>query len=303
MAELGKLEVVDVRSAWAHEAHDFTVWMAEHLEEIGEVVGRELSLIDREVGVGTFSADILARDETTDGLVLIENQLAATDHTHLGQIMTYAAGLEARTIIWIAPVFREPHAAALRWLNEHMPEGFAFFAIQVKVVKIGDSSLAPLFEIIEKPNDWERILQNSAQKSTKASEHGTERYDFWTHFLERHPDSRSYGDATRLNVFWRLHKEWGLVVVLFFNKKRVGVYVRGGYGIPADETYAALQPYSETLEQLLGAPFGRPDQQSFFATRRHENTGDRALWDELSDWLNEIAERYESALTQIFQSE
>ena len=51
--------------------------------------------------VGSFSADILARNPVDDGVVLIENQLEASDHGHLGQIMTYLAGLQAQTMVWI----------------------------------------------------------------------------------------------------------------------------------------------------------------------------------------------------------
>ena len=60
-----------------------------------------------------FRADLLCRDTITDSYVLIENQLERTDHFHLGQLMTYAAGLETFNIIWVAQKFNEEHRAAI----------------------------------------------------------------------------------------------------------------------------------------------------------------------------------------------
>ncbi len=103
--ELGVLTDVDVRLAWAHEAHSFTPWLAQHLDALAVVIGIPLELEGREVSVETFYADILARNPQDGSLVLIENQLEATDHGHLGQIMTYLAGLEAETVVWVATSF------------------------------------------------------------------------------------------------------------------------------------------------------------------------------------------------------
>ena len=104
---LGTLEEVYIREAWNHEARSFTPWLAEHLDILGKEIGIPLELEGREVAVASFSADILARNPQNDSLILIENQLETTDHGHLGQIMTYLAGLEAHTVIWIAAAFRE----------------------------------------------------------------------------------------------------------------------------------------------------------------------------------------------------
>ncbi len=111
------------------------------------------------MSVGSFSADLLARNPLDGSLVLIENQLEQTDHNHLGQILTYLAGLEAQVIVWIASDFRDPHLSAIHWLNDHTVDPFAFFAVQVKAVRIGDSPIAPLFEVVAKPNGWDRKLQ------------------------------------------------------------------------------------------------------------------------------------------------
>ena len=60
-----------------------------------------------------------ARNPEDGSLVLIENQLEQTDHSCLGQILTYLLGLDAQFVVWIAREFREPHLSAIHWLNEH----------------------------------------------------------------------------------------------------------------------------------------------------------------------------------------
>ena len=156
MDEFGRLEPVDLRTAWKHEALNFTPWLTENLDRLSQAIGIEMSLEDTEVKIDRFSADILARNAQDDSLVLIENQLDWSDHTHLGQILTYLAGLQAQSVIWVASGFEEAHLSAIRWLNEHTAEPFAFFAVRVGVVRIGASPMAPVFEVIERPLEWDR---------------------------------------------------------------------------------------------------------------------------------------------------
>jgi len=63
--------------------------------------------------------DILAEEENTGKKIIIENQLEPTNHTHLGQIITYASGYDARVIVWVVKDVREEHRQAVDWLNEH----------------------------------------------------------------------------------------------------------------------------------------------------------------------------------------
>src|SRR6476646_1010509 len=116
---LGRLARVELRQAWISEPGDFTPWLAqpENIVLLSEAIGIELEVESQERSVGPFRADILCRDTTDRHFVLIENQLERTDHTHLGQLLTYAAGLDAVSIVWIAARFTEEHRAALDWLN------------------------------------------------------------------------------------------------------------------------------------------------------------------------------------------
>jgi Domain of unknown function (DUF4268) len=184
--QLGKLERVDLRLGWPHEAVDFTPWLAldENIAQLSEAIGIDLEVVDTEVGVGAFSADLHCKDTLTGQWVVIENQLEQTDHDHLGKSITYAAGLEASTIVWIAAELRDEHRAALDWLNEATGERYSFFGIELELFKIGSSALAPHFKIGSAPNDWTKF--GARNKTTPNKSSMTPRqalfYEYWTSF-------------------------------------------------------------------------------------------------------------------------
>lgn len=181
---LGRLQKVSLRTAWASESADFTPWLAqaENLAQLGEVIGMKLRLEAQEQPVGPFRADIVCTNIQDDSCVLIENQLEQTDHTHLGQLLTYAAGLESVTIIWIAETFREEHRAALDWLNESTPEHINFFGIEIKLFRIADSPVAPEFDLICKPNQWTQAISRAARPNSEQSQF---RYAYWSGFVQQ----------------------------------------------------------------------------------------------------------------------
>jgi hypothetical protein len=162
---LGRLERCDLKTVWAHEAFDFTPWLAQRdsLQLLGDTLGLDLEPEAIEEPVGPFRADILCRDVSADQRVIIENQLGRTDHGHLGQLMTYAAGLEAVTIIWIAASFTDEHRAALDWLNRISADSVRLFGLEVELWRIGSSPAAPRFSVVAKPNGWSRSVARAAR--------------------------------------------------------------------------------------------------------------------------------------------
>ena len=165
MPHLERLERVrDLRSVWPTEAADFTPWLASdaNIGLLSDALGVELEVVQAEAAVGPYRADIHCRDVLTEASVLVENQLEKTDHTHLGQLFTYAAGLDAVTVVWIAQRFTEEHRAALDWLNRITHADFRFFGIEVELWRIGDSALAPKFNLVAKPNDWAKTIRETA---------------------------------------------------------------------------------------------------------------------------------------------
>lgn len=183
--KLGKIRKIDLRDVWASESSDFTPWLAkeENIAMLGDAIGMDLEVESQEKSVGPFRADILAKDLATNHYVLIENQLELTNHNHLGQIMTYAAGLDAFSIVWIAKAFTEEHRAALDWLNRITDENINFFGIEVEVIQIGDSLPAPQFNVVAKPNDWTKSVKSSAS-SGELTETKVKQQEYWTEFRD-----------------------------------------------------------------------------------------------------------------------
>lgn len=183
-AKLGRLQRVELRECWDREDSDFTPWLAgeENIACLGEAIGLELEVVQEEASVGPFRADILCRNTASDELVIIENQLERTDHSHLGQTLTYAAGLDAVTIIWVAARFTEEHRAALDWLNRISHEDFRFFGIEIEVWKIGGSVPAPKFNIVAKPNDWSKTVKEAAGRPGTLTEGQKAQVEYWTEF-------------------------------------------------------------------------------------------------------------------------
>ena len=283
MVEFGELKEVSLRSAWPHEANNFTPWLAENLDKLSQVIGIPMELVGTEMSVEQFSADIVARDLSDYSLVLIENQLEWTDHTHLGQVLTYLAGTEAHTIIWIAREFANPHLSALRWLNEHTVDPYAFFAVRVKVVQIGDSALAPLFEVLERPNNWDKQIRVE-RESGELSDRQQLRQDFWAFYNQSHPGDlqRWFPGYRNSNVFINID---GLVVSLYLYSWGQGNYLSWERSRQDEETRRrhayVVDRFGEDRRGLTPA-----------YCKNREN------WGEMAGWFHDALERYRELITE-----
>lgn len=184
--KLGRLEPLSLREVWQNEAREFTPWLAdeENLRLLGDTLGIEMQLEAQEKDVGPYRADIVCKDTADDSWVLIENQLTVTNHTHLGQILTYAAGLNALTIIWIAERFTDEHRATIDWLNEIVSENVRFFGIEIEIWRIGDSNPAPKFNIVARPNEWTKGGGASRMLESELTDAKKLQLEFWRGFRE-----------------------------------------------------------------------------------------------------------------------
>lgn len=180
---LSKLNKVELRDVWGHEALDFTTWLAEkeNLDVLSEEIGVDIKLIKIEANVGKFSVDILAEEEASGRKIIIENQLEDTNHDHLGKIITYASGYDAEIIVWIVRDVRDEHQRAIEWLNEHTDENINFFLIKIELWQIEGSNPAPKFEIMVSPNEWAKAIKTSPNNG-ELTDTKLQQLEFWNKF-------------------------------------------------------------------------------------------------------------------------
>jgi Domain of unknown function (DUF4268) len=298
---LGRLEAVPLRTAWPDEAQNFTPWLAEdaNLALLGEALGLQLELEAVEKAVGPFSADILAKEAGSERWVLIENQIAPTDHKHLGQLLTYAAGLDAKIVVWIAENFHEKHRAALDFLNRATREDYAFFAVTIELFKIGESSLAPSFSVVAKPNNWEKEAQAAKQVAQDSlSPAQAQNRQFWSGLIAgaasaypalsaRSPYKSSWQCAERLRSSQGFYAECNAAFTST-GQLRAEVYLGGPL---AKSAFHALEAKKAVIEAQLGAtlaweelPKGQDSRIALYMPGVQKRE-DQAAWPLQHEWL------------------
>ena len=239
--------------------------------------------------VGPYRADIVARMPQDGSLVLIENQLERANLQHLGQMLAYLAGLEAKIVIWVASGFDEAHLSAIRWLNNHTTDPFAFFAVRVSVVRIGNSPLAPVFDVIERPNEWDRTV-GEITRSGSLSPVGQFRRDFWAHFTKVVPDAPGPRPGyAASNVYYPVEAA-DLSISQYLAQHGVGVYLTGKNGRSDADVKKRISQHADALARELGAA------GSISHTFLTVDSNDRNNWDKMAQWLEDQRATYERVL-------
>jgi len=292
--KLARLERVDLRKAWLSEPADFTPWLAseENLALLGEALDMDLELEAQEQAVGPFRADILCTETGTGHWVLIENQLQRTDHTHLGQLLTYAAGLHAVTIVWLAATFAEEHRAALDWLNELTDDTVNFFGMEIELWRIGSSpAMAPKFNVVSKPNDWSRRVRTSTQGGLSAT--NELQLEYWTALREfLHEVGSPVHENKPLPQAWQTFridmKYCAMEAYGRASKRDIGVGVASYY--PSTKPmFAEMEKRRSEIERELGETLiwsNLPDKPSCgVVLRAHGDIADRSDWSRQFEWL------------------
>ncbi|MBI4875638.1 MAG: DUF4268 domain-containing protein [Acidobacteria bacterium] len=304
---LGELQRVPLESIWPDEAQDFTPWLAhpQNLRILSDTLGLELEPEDEEVPVGPFSADILCRNSADGSWVVIENQIKKTDHTHLGQILTYAAGLEARTLVWVAAKFTEEHRAALDWLNENTRDELSLFGLEIELWRIGDSPPAPKFNVVSKPNDWSKAKRREVEHP--GSSHGQFQLEFWTAFkshLEGRTSLRTQKPAHQnwLNVsigragfhLAAVASTWNTVTESYSSPElRVELVLTSSR---AKQRFAKLEEMKNELQSKIDLPLNwynpEASKSAKVFVRQDSDFMDRSRWPDQFEWLATHLEKF-----------
>ena len=306
---LGRLSPVAVRDFWADEARDFTPWLNEpdNLKLLSDAIEMELEPWRTEERIGPFRADIVAKEG--DGLVIVENQLSATDHKHLGQLMVYATNRAAKAVVWIATEITDEYRKVLDWLNENTPETISFFGLEIELWRIGDSSPAPKFNVVCKPNELTKIERGGV--GSEPTETKLLQGEFWQAVKER---GESKGSSLRPRK--PRHQHWYPLAIgrtgfqLTLTAKTTAdelgcqLYI-SGRGVDADLAFELLQQQKDQLEAELGELEWQPLPHASacrIIQRRAGAIDDRESWPELIDWCIERAEAFQATFASRVQA-
>lgn len=252
--DLRAVETVDLNEVWNHEEHDFTPWLVEHIDVLGQTVGIEFDEVTREDSVGGYKADITATELNTGGRVVVENQFGQTDHNHLGQLLTYAAGTDAQFVIWLAESFRDEHRSVLEWMNQNNAGETMFFAIQPRVVQLeGGEEIGFEFDVMVEPNDWE--IEVSGELSSREQAYKQFFSELTADYADRNPkwnrlkaQPQSWlgfgAGISGIRFTWSFHQGPELGVEL---------YIDTGGGDRNEEILDHLEPTRAEFEEQFGA--------------------------------------------------
>lgn len=305
---LGKLDSVPVRTLWKNEEQDFTPWLAkdENIQILSDEIGVDIEVESTEVFIGSYKADIVAKDYDGNSII-IENQLGKTDHKHLGQLITYASGVEARFIIWICTEVTDEHRKAIDWLNEVTHSDIGFFACEIELWRIGDSLPAPKFHIIASPNNWAKMVKESP--STKQLT-GTkqEHLEFWNGFKSYMEDNK-----TELRLRTPRPQHWYTIAIgrskfqisltrnTQANTVACEIYIQGE---DAKQAFYLIHSNKASVESALGALewMELPDRQDCRIVQvRQCNAKNKPEWPEIYSWLKERSESFHEVFSPVIR--
>jgi hypothetical protein len=259
-SELGRIRRLDAREVWSHEATAFTPWLQQHIDQLNEALGLEVELSGREEKVGPFAVDLYGKEIQTGHPAIIENQLEPTDHSHLGQLLTYAAGVKAGIVVWVAPKFREEHEETLKWLNEITPDGVNFFGVEIEILEI-NGQRAPNFKPLVQPNSWQKARSAISSVAPEVSKREAAYQKFYGKLLDglkaRMPDATSAARVSPQHWFSFAAGKTGASFSWAFGKGsrfRVELYIDTGDRQRNEAIFNALHQEGAEIEQAIGVP-------------------------------------------------
>jgi uncharacterized protein DUF4268 len=255
VSNIGRLEPVALRELWKHEERGFSAWLEGNLDSLSQAIGISLSEPQRESLAGSFQVDLVAEDDNGDR-VIVENQLEATDHDHLGKLLTYLTSSDAKTAIWISSEPRSEHARAIQWLNENTPQGVAFYLVRLAAYRIGTSDAAPLFTVIVGPSPESKIVRKDL------AERHFLRLKFWGQLLPRAKESGVLTHAQRaptkdgwISAGAGVRSGINFVYVIWMkDEAAVELYIDVGDKEENKRIFDALYDRKISIEEAFGAP-------------------------------------------------
>ena len=297
---IGRIRRIGLRQVWSHEALNFTTWLEENIDVLADATGLQLSGVEREQSAGAFNVDLIAEDE--DGrAVVIENQLERSDHDHLGKLLTYLVGIQARRAVWIVSDPRPEHVGVIAWLNES--SSVDFYLLKLEAIRIGDSEPAPLLTQIVGPSEETREV---GRKKKEMAERERQRYRFFEGLLVAAKSRTSLHANISPSKYTWLGAGSGIAGVTFNYEvlqrgARVMLYIGTRDGDENQSVFERLFRKKEVIEEAFGSSLEWDTKegrrackiQKTYATGGYRDEGD---WEAVYEELAEAMAKLESAL-------
>lgn len=305
---IGKIQKVELREIWKHEATDFTRWLAENIDYLNEVLNLDIAVQTVEGDVGPYRVDIYGEDGSGNKII-IENQLEKTDHSHLGQVLTYLVNLDANVAVWITANPVEEHRQVIEWLNETTPDDMCFYLVKVEAIRIeGQPSVAPLFTLVEGPTQERKKI--GAEKKEHAVRH-TVRKEFWTQFIEamnqRSTLCQNVSPSTDAWIGIALGMSGvSLNLVATKNYARAEIYINRGDTESNKKVFDFFQQMKAQIEQDFGAPLTWERMEDRVTSRIKYQLNDvdifnKEAWTKMNDFMIDAALRLHKAFKEPLQ--
>ena len=260
---LGRLVPIDLRQVWDSESGAFTPWLArpENIALLGDTLGLDLDVESTEAGVGPYRADIVCRDTSSgspDGALRAHREPAGADGPHASRSVADLRGWPGRRLGGLdRRAFTDEHRAALDWLNQRTERGLNFFGLEIELWQIAESPVAPKFNVVAKPNDWNSTVREAANQGTGVSETKQQQLEFWLEFAEF---VRARSDTIHCQEprpqHWmdhRIGKSWRKIESVISTRNppsvRVGLHLSGD---GAKAMMASLEEERESITEEFG---------------------------------------------------
>lgn len=308
MVEIGEINRLSLSEIWKNEASDFTPWLCEHIEHVNKATGLTISNPIKEMGTGSFFVDIIGTVDLDDEQkVIIENQFGASNHDHLGKLLTYCASFNARYAIWIVEKARTEHIKAINRLNEYSTgenmNKVGYFLIEASAIKVDDSNPALILNVAAAPNP-DPVNESKSQKIIR---------EFWTYFLER---CNSKGLSLYKNISPRTDR-WldagsgksGIYYSVFVTGESIRVML----GINKDEKWNRMmleefEKHKCEIENQIGDElvwnWGKTDKASKIIAKELTIGGyrsDKKQWPQIMDEAIDTVQKFENAFKPFIQ--
>ena len=297
MEKISKIQKLDTRKIWQKEPQ-FSAWLSKNIDYLNDVIGLDITIQSTEENVGPYKVDIYGED-VTGAKVIIENQLEKTDHTHLGQVLTYMVNLDAGITIWIAKKAVEEHRKVVEWLNETTPDDMSFYLVTIESITLdGGKTVAPLFTLIEGPTKESKKIGGAKKEFARSH---TVRMEFWTQFIEESNKANTILKNNKPGIDAWIGSALGfsgvsMNFVVSKNYARTEIYINRGDQDENKVIFDKLYSRKNQIETAFGGPLVWERMEDRITSRVKNqldgvNVYEESDWAKMNNFLIDSAER------------